>query len=91
MSGQLFGRRAPGGEVREMNLPSPLFPRDKFHSYFDDSVYEPAEDTFLLLDAIERTIQSSLIPPSVCLEIGSGSGAVIVALKKALGSASVCM
>ncbi|KAH8555456.1 S-adenosyl-L-methionine-dependent methyltransferase [Umbelopsis sp. PMI_123] len=41
------------------------------------NIYEPAEDTFLLLDALEHD-QSELqaLQPSICLEIGSGSGCV---------------
>ncbi|KAI8636838.1 S-adenosyl-L-methionine-dependent methyltransferase [Parasitella parasitica] len=52
-----------------------------------DKVYEPAEDTFLLLDALEddeELIQQ--LKPRVCLEIGSGSGCVTALLAKIVGN-----
>lgn len=46
-------------------------------------IYEPAEDTFLLLDALEDDIAYlENLQPRICLEIGAGSGVIISALAK---------
>ncbi|THH21012.1 hypothetical protein EW146_g447 [Bondarzewia mesenterica] len=52
-----------------------------------EHIYEPAEDSFLLLDALEQDAQTLRdISPRICLEIGSGSGCVSSFIGTILGS-----
>jgi release factor glutamine methyltransferase len=53
-----------------------------------DHIYEPAEDTFILMDSIEEDggWLREEIKPTLCLEIGSGSGVVSSAVAKFLGT-----
>ncbi|EIW86482.1 S-adenosyl-L-methionine-dependent methyltransferase [Coniophora puteana RWD-64-598 SS2] len=51
-----------------------------------DRVYEPAEDTFLFLDGLEQDAEHiRSLHPTVCLEIGSGSGCVSTFMGSILG------
>uniref|UniRef100_A0A182P7F4 Methyltransferase HEMK2 n=1 Tax=Anopheles epiroticus TaxID=199890 RepID=A0A182P7F4_9DIPT len=57
----------------------------KFEPHDYDTVYEPSEDTFLLLDVLEEELDALKVrKPSMCIEIGPGSGVVLVALAKHL-------
>lgn len=58
-----------------------LTPEDYRH------VYEPAQDSFLLLDALEEDLDflRKELKPKVCLEIGSGSGIIITSVAKYVG------
>ncbi|KAJ8517049.1 hypothetical protein ONZ45_g5720 [Pleurotus djamor] len=54
-----------------------------------ERVYEPAEDTFLLLDALEQDAEElKALNLRLCLEIGSGSGCVSVFIGSVLGSST---
>ena len=56
-----------------MMIPTPLT-----HHLDFENIYEPAEDSFLLLDALEQDLVyiSQTLKPTICVEIGSGSGII---------------
>lgn len=65
-----------------MSLKTPYYNLERF-----PDVYNPAEDTFLLLDALEKEIPYLLsIQPQFVVEIGSGSGVVVTALAQVFKS-----
>lgn len=64
-------------------MQTPHLPLTIFGEDFQ-KVYEPADDTFLLLDALENDLDTLRKNAHICLECGCGSGTVITALSIAL-------
>eukprot|EP00049_Salpingoeca_infusionum_P026722 m.27524 g.27524 ORF g.27524 m.27524 type:complete len:220 (-) comp8936_c0_seq1:2346-3005(-) len=59
-------------------MTTPVF--DHLYDMYD-RVYEPSEDTFLLLDALESEMEAiRATHPGVCVEIGAGNGVPITFL-----------
>lgn len=72
------------------SLPTPDYSHLTQEDFQD--VYEPAEDSFLLLDALEQEAKNlNSLQPLLCVEVGCGSGIVITFLKKILTSDCVCL
>ncbi|XP_061683699.1 methyltransferase N6AMT1 isoform X2 [Syngnathoides biaculeatus] len=68
--------------------PTPVYAHAGRGDFCD--VYEPAEDSFLLMDALERDVDELRgMRPHVCVEVGSGSGAVSAFLVSLLGPAAI--
>ncbi|KAG0366336.1 HemK methyltransferase member 2 [Gamsiella multidivaricata] len=68
-------------------LPTPDLSHLKRQDY--EYIYEPAEDTFLFLDAFEDEAPFLKdLDPTISLEIGSGSGCVTAFVGKILGESS---
>jgi release factor glutamine methyltransferase len=54
------------------------------------NLYEPAEDTFLFLDALEKdSLFLERLKPSLCVEMGVGSGTVLTFLSFLLNELNV--
>ena len=75
--------------ARRLQLAS--LPRVQLSTAELDAVYEPSDDTFLLLDALEADrARLRASNPALCVEIGCGSGVVITSLGAMLPAAR-CM
>lgn len=62
-----------------VSLSTPSFAHLKEKDF--ENVYEPAEDTFLMMDALEKDYKTILeSKPLICVEIGPGSGVLITFL-----------
>ncbi|XP_010606874.1 methyltransferase N6AMT1 isoform X1 [Fukomys damarensis] len=70
------------------SFPTPMHGHVGRGEYRD--VYEPAEDTFLLLDALEAAAPE-LAGVEICLEVGSGSGVVSAFLASMIGPQALYM
>ena len=68
-------------------LATPLYSHMKEKRF--ENVYDPAEDSFLMMDALEADMENILkLRPTICLEIGTGSGALLTFLASILGNTS---
>lgn len=67
-----------------VGYPTPIYSHAGRGQFLD--VYEPAEDSFLLIDALEQdAVLLQKRSPCVCLEVGSGSGVVSAFLASVVG------
>uniref|UniRef100_A0A2K5E555 N-6 adenine-specific DNA methyltransferase 1 n=1 Tax=Aotus nancymaae TaxID=37293 RepID=A0A2K5E555_AOTNA len=71
-----------------LSFPTPLHGHVGRGAFSD--VYEPAEDTFLLLDVLEAAA-AELAGVEICLEVGAGSGVVSAFLASVIGPQALYM
>ncbi|XP_056398789.1 methyltransferase N6AMT1 isoform X2 [Hyla sarda] len=64
-------------------LPTPLYSHVCQGAFTE--VYDPAEDTFLLIDALEKEAEELKSGVEICLEIGCGSGVVTAFVASLIG------
>nr|XP_020478324.1 hemK methyltransferase family member 2 [Monopterus albus]XP_020478326.1 hemK methyltransferase family member 2 [Monopterus albus] len=70
------------------NYPTPIYSHAGRGNFGE--VYEPSEDSFLLIEALEKDAETlQRMSPSVCLEVGSGSGVVSAFLASVVGPSAL--
>ncbi|KAK4687823.1 vesicle-fusing ATPase, partial [Tremellales sp. Uapishka_1] len=80
----------PAPVPEPISIPTPQIGHLTEEDY--EHVYEPAEDSFILLDAMEAdAVALRAMKPSLCVEIGSGSGIASAFLSSLLGPTTALM
>ncbi|TXT07293.1 hypothetical protein VHUM_03463 [Vanrija humicola] len=81
---------APASPTEPITIPTPQIAHLTDDDY--EHVYEPAEDSFILLDALEADAAVLRdLKPSLAVEIGSGSGIASTFIASMLGDDEVCI
>uniref|UniRef100_A0A8C5QBN0 Methyltransferase HEMK2 n=1 Tax=Leptobrachium leishanense TaxID=445787 RepID=A0A8C5QBN0_9ANUR len=84
-----LGGPDPAFVTEESMVPTPLHSHVGHGDYVN--VYDPAEDTFLLIDALEKDVQELKSRVEICLEVGCGSGVVSAFIASLLGPDAWCL
>ncbi|CAH2277779.1 hemK methyltransferase family member 2 [Pelobates cultripes] len=67
----------------EEMFPTPVYSHVGHGDFIN--VYDPAEDSFLLIDALEKDVEELKSRVGICLEVGCGSGVVSAFIASLLG------